>query len=227
MIPLSLLSLLALAVTPALGDLNCKPFYPPNFGGKHTAHLQLSPNFGGGGSVPALGNITAHYPVTIETGNATSVLFSLQTCTSASLGLRHKTSYYPSSCKESKVDCSVATEWTGVRLINHATGHCLRVQNPNPHLSDPELSNAILAELDFRLCDPYPAPSNASQLWVVSYEVDYDAQGRETISGLSVDFPYRSDGDGAVWQVSSKDNVTTYIDYFPYDTGYDAVLLPA
>lgn len=197
----SLLALLTLAA-PAFSDLTCKHLVLDNFDGKHTAYL----------NVAGAGNIQAHYPVNLAVGkNETGTALFLDSCTSESLGVGYS--------------CGDWCSWTGARIRNPATGHCLTVRN-----RDPPVHNMFdqHSDLDFRPCDPNPGRLNATQLFEID-AFDYTDDAGNTQSSYTVQAapPYRESVNGfRCWEMA-PDGVTVRVQFGIYCEDEGAALIPA
>ena len=196
----SSLALLTLAA-PAFSDLTCSHLVLAHFEGKHTAYLNIA----------GVGNIQAHYPVNLAVGNETGTALFLDSCTSESLGVGY-------SCGEW---CS----WTGARIRNPATGHCLTVRNRDPPVHDMFDQHS---DLDFRVCDPNPGPSNATQLFEIdAYDYTDDAGNIQSTSYTVFPAPpYKYSVNGfRCWDLA-KDGVTVRAQFGVYCEDLGAYLSP-
>ena len=191
-----LLVLVTLAVA-ALADLNCSKLVIP-FGFNHTpkAYVQLFSNLDD--PLPQLpANVQVCNPVTIAPKNQSGTLFSLQTCQSKPLKLGYNEGQTNRNCK---ANCPLYHEWSGARLINPATGHCLTVRT---------LEDYVLSDLDFEVCDDNPTSRyTARQLFLVYMFVALDANG--TASALTPAFFFAPSPDGGGGFLLGKDGKTVH-----------------
>jgi hypothetical protein len=216
MTPTSILILVAFAAAATLADLNCSRLVVPfGFNHKPRAYFQLYANLDDPHpQLPA--NLQVGYPATIAPKGQNGTLFSLQTCQSKSLKVGYNEGQTNRGCNAS---CVLYHEWSGARLINPATGHCLTVRSLDPY---------TLSDLDFEVCDNNPTSRDtARQLFVVDQFVGLDENGTASaLSPVNIFAPSPVGGNGFILGKDGK-TVHAYQLWVGDDHDIFGKLLPA